>query len=76
MNWRKSSASNSTGNCVEIAVAIDGIKVRDSQGDTSPVLLFTVEEWVSFLQSVKEGRFDLEPSYDLSPVETWVSPQT
>ncbi|MEV7967174.1 DUF397 domain-containing protein [Sphaerisporangium sp. NPDC088356] len=75
--WRKASGSYSTDQCVEVAVTIDGVKVRDSKhGDASPVLFFTYSEWVMFLRGAKTGEFDLEPSYELNPAETWISPQT
>jgi hypothetical protein len=48
------------GTCVEVAVQDGWVGVRDGkQGDDSPVLTFTAEEWQSFLQGVKAGAFDL-----------------
>ncbi|MFC0861903.1 DUF397 domain-containing protein [Sphaerimonospora cavernae] len=72
--WRKAKESNSTGNCVEWAIAPDGVKVRDSkQGKHSPVLMFTFSEWTVFVRAVKAGEADLIPSYDPNPEEEWVS---
>jgi uncharacterized protein DUF397 len=57
--WRKASASNYTGNCVEIAVIGDQVAVRDTKdAGAGPVLLFTGAEWDSFLDGVKNGEFD------------------
>jgi hypothetical protein len=49
--WRKSSySSDSIGNCVEVGAASDWRAVRDSKvGSSGPVLLFSVENWNSFV---------------------------
>jgi hypothetical protein len=62
MNFRKSSYSNSWGNCVEVAPAADGgVSVRDSKDQGGgPVLHFTGPEWEAFLAGVRGGEFDLE----------------
>jgi hypothetical protein len=57
--WRKSSYSNSTGGCVEVAEARRTVGVRDSkQHGTGPVLAFSTAEWQAFLAQVKAGRAD------------------
>lgn len=55
--WRKSSYSNeSMDNCVEIGVASDLRAVRDSKvGSSGPVLLFSVENWTSFVNAAATG---------------------
>jgi hypothetical protein len=59
-NWRKSTRSGSADNCVEIAVADDGVVgVRDSKNPTGPVLEFTPAEWAAFTGGVRNGEFDL-----------------
>jgi hypothetical protein len=58
--WRKSTRSGSTGNCVEVAKNLDGvIAVRDSKDPNGPVLLFTPDEWTAFTSGTKDGEFDL-----------------
>ncbi|HEY0640436.1 MAG TPA: DUF397 domain-containing protein [Pseudonocardiaceae bacterium] len=58
--WRKSRASG-TGNCVEVAMAGDGlVHVRDSKAVPSgPQLAFTQAEWVAFVAGVEAGEFSL-----------------
>ncbi|MGZ0153746.1 DUF397 domain-containing protein (plasmid) [Kribbella sp. WER1] len=58
--WRKSSRSNNTQNCVEVAhLSNGGFAVRDSkQGGTGPVLQYTMTEWEAFIAGVKLGEFD------------------
>jgi Domain of unknown function (DUF397) len=56
--WRKSTYSNSTGGCVEVATARRTVGVRDSkQNGTGPVLAFSAAAWQAFLAQVKAGRF-------------------
>jgi hypothetical protein len=48
--WRKSSYSGNTGNCVEVALNLPGIvTVRDSKNPDGPALAFTADEWRAFL---------------------------
>jgi hypothetical protein len=48
--WRKSSYSNPSGNCVEAARLPGGeMAVRDSKRPGGPVLVFTRTEWAAFL---------------------------
>lgn len=59
-NWRKSTCSGSGDNCVEVAVADDGVVgVRDSKNPTGPVLEFSPAEWAAFTGGVQNGEFDL-----------------
>ncbi len=57
--WRRSSRCGAAGSCVEVADLPAGSKaVRDGKlGDASPALIFTTEEWQSFLSGVKAGDF-------------------
>jgi hypothetical protein len=57
--WRKSSASAAKEDCVEVAFAEEGIRVRHSRSPGGPVLLFTHSEWVAFLAGARTGEFDL-----------------
>jgi hypothetical protein len=57
--WRKSTRSDSGGNCVQAAKAADGrIGVRDSKDPAGPVLMFTRDEWNAFVEGVHLGEFD------------------
>ncbi|HST66853.1 MAG TPA: DUF397 domain-containing protein [Mycobacteriales bacterium] len=56
--WHKSSFSSS-GNCVEVALATDGVGVRDTKDREGPVLRFTRAEWDAFVAGVRNGEFDL-----------------
>ena len=57
--WRKSSASNSSGCCVEIAGLPGGkVAVRNSRDKSGPALIWPRTELEGFLRGVKSGEFD------------------
>ncbi len=59
VRWRKSSASNPTGNCVELAdLAAAGVGVRNSRNPTGPVLVYTRAQIAAFLAAIRAGEFD------------------
>ena len=57
--WRKSSFSNGTGACVEVALLDDGrTAVRNSNHPEAGVVLFTRAEMDAYIKGVKAGEFD------------------
>lgn len=57
--WRKSTASNPSGNCVELAELPDGdIAVRNSRHPTGPSLVYTRAEIAAFVSGARSGEFD------------------
>jgi hypothetical protein len=58
-SWRKSSYSNSQGNCVEFAALADGsVAVRNSRDPQGPALIYTKAEISALLAGAKDGEFD------------------
>lgn len=57
--WRKSSFSNPSGNCVELAELATGlIAVRNSREPEGTVLHYTRPEVDAFIRGAKNGEFD------------------
>jgi hypothetical protein len=58
LSWERSSLC-SAGTCVEVASLPDGQKaLRDSKaGESGAVLVFSADEWASFLGGVRAGEF-------------------
>lgn len=57
--WRKSSFSNSQGNCVELGALPDGgVAMRNSRHPDGPALVYTRAEFDALLRGVKDGEFD------------------
>jgi hypothetical protein len=57
--WRKSTASNPSGSCVEIAELPGGkVAVRNSRDKSGPALVYPRAELAAFLLGVKNGEFD------------------
>ncbi len=58
--WRKSTASNPSGSCVELAELPGGmIAVRNSRDKSGPALVYPRTELAGFLWRVKNGEFDI-----------------
>jgi hypothetical protein len=57
--WRKSTASNPSGACVEVAALPGGdVAVRNSRHPSGPALVYTRAEIAAFLAGVRDGEFD------------------
>lgn len=58
-DWRKSSRSGNTGQCVEVAQNLPGVAaVRDSKAPEQGALVFTPAQLRGFLSKVKSGELD------------------
>jgi Domain of unknown function (DUF397) len=58
--FKKSSFSATNVTCVEVEhhLLTDTFLIRDSKDVNSPVLIFTREEWESFIKWVNNHEFD------------------
>lgn len=56
--WFKSSYSEGSSQCVEVAwLDGGGVGVRDSKNPTGPTLVFTPGEWDAFAAGMRDGEF-------------------
>jgi hypothetical protein len=56
--YRKSSRSYGTGDCIEVAAPTDKrIAVRDSKNIRGAVLTFSSAEWNAFVAGIRTGKF-------------------
>jgi hypothetical protein len=65
--WRKSTASQVNGDCVEVAANAEAVRVRDSRAPHGAVLAFSRTEWRAFLAGARGGESD-------SPEGAWELP--
>ncbi|MET9400938.1 DUF397 domain-containing protein [Kitasatospora sp. NPDC002965] len=59
LTWRKSSWSNDSGDCVELAIP-DGpaTYVRDSKNPSGPALVLSAAAHSAFITATAKGEFD------------------
>ena len=57
--WKKSTFSNPSGNCVEVAETSNGlVAVRNSREPEGAVIYYTRPEIDAFVRGAKAGEFD------------------
>ncbi|MEV5371427.1 DUF397 domain-containing protein [Streptomyces albogriseolus] len=55
-HWFKSSySSGEGGECVEVCLAPDAVRVRDSKRATGPVLSVDANAWSAFVKQAERG---------------------
>jgi len=47
-------------NCVAVAVTETGVAIRDTKDADKQTLVFSRNEWGSFVEAVKAGEFDIQ----------------
>lgn len=62
-NWRKSTRSADTANCVEVRLVPDLVQMRDSKDPTGPVISYKLDAWRRFIIDTRKGALDREESW-------------
>lgn len=55
--WRRSSFSGPTNDCVEVRSMHSHLDVRDSKDPEGAMLTFTAQAWRAFVGAVRAGEF-------------------
>jgi hypothetical protein len=59
--WRKATASQDDGMCIEVMITENSVLVRDAKDEgQGPVHTYTYPEWAAFLDGVNKGEFDID----------------
>jgi len=58
--WQTSTRSGNQGNCVEVAVSDDGLRVgiRDTKNRAGGIVVVPAASWVAFVSGVRTGAFE------------------
>jgi hypothetical protein len=59
--WRKSSYSSTSANCVEVSNGPGTMAVRDSKDRHGPELAVSNQAWSAFVRGIKRGEYDCRP---------------
>jgi hypothetical protein len=59
LEWRKSSKSDDS-NCVEVAMTVTQVLVRDSKDRSGAMLAFSRLEWDAFIARTRQGEYRLD----------------
>jgi hypothetical protein len=54
--WKKSSYSGNSGNCVEVADLGDVVAVRDSKDPAGPILVVKLDAWRILAERIKAAH--------------------
>jgi Domain of unknown function (DUF397) len=57
LSWLVARRCNA-GNCVKIATNGDEFFIGDSKASRGPILSYSRDEWITFIDGVKRGDFD------------------
>ncbi|MGH4008845.1 MAG: DUF397 domain-containing protein [Pseudonocardiaceae bacterium] len=56
-HWRKSSRSTNVSNCVEVAVTVGAVAVRNSKNPAGGVLAVPPPAWTAFTTALSDSQF-------------------
>jgi len=56
--WRTSSFGPKSGNRVQVKSTGSVFALRETHSPASPILVFSVAEWLAFTEGVRAGEFD------------------
>jgi uncharacterized protein DUF397 len=56
-DWRRSSHCDNSGSCVEVAFVDGAVALRSSDGPDGPIVVYSDDEWRTFIEGVRDGEF-------------------